>query len=149
MALLRMKVSRHARQETSDLLPRPPILLLEQRTPTWVVWLGAAVAGSGARTHSGSKHLSGVRVVTKFVDIDWKEGIFAFRAFLGLHVFSVRCVSAGYPLGASHQSCFLRVYVFESFDIHLYEGLVGLFCQGSNVQKVSHGRFNTGKGRFG
>lgn len=72
MALLQMKVSRRARQGTSGLLPRPLILLLEQRTLIWVVWLGAVVARSGARTHSGSKHLSGVRVVTKFNGIDWK-----------------------------------------------------------------------------
>lgn len=82
MALRPMKVSRRARQETSGRPRRPPILRREQRTPTWVVWPGAAGAAFGARTHSGSKHRSGVRVVTTLVGIDWKGGILHSGRFL-------------------------------------------------------------------
>ena len=63
----------------------------------------------------------------------------AFWAFLGLQVLLfVRYVSAGYPLGAFHESSFLRGCVFEFFDIHLNEGLVVLFGRGSMYRK-SHG----------
>lgn len=150
MALLQTKVSRRARQETSGQLLRPPILLLERRTPTWVAWLGAAVAESGAKTHLGSKHRSGVSGVTKFIDIDWKGGILHSGRFL---VCRCRCSCATSRLDIpsvhliSHVS--FGVMCLSRFDIHLYKGLVVLFCQGSNVQKVLRGRFNTGKGTVG
>lgn len=60
-ALLQMRVSPQARQETSDLHLLLPIPRLAQKTPTWVVWDGAAAVESGARIPLASRHLSGVK----------------------------------------------------------------------------------------
>lgn len=82
-------------------------------------------------------------------DIDWKGGILHSRRFLVC--MGCSCASFRLDIPSVHliSHVFLRGYVFESFDIHLSEGLAFLFCRGSNVQRVLQRRINTGKWRVG
>lgn len=89
-ALLQMRVSLQARQETSDLHLLLPIPLLAQKTPAWAVWDGAAAVESGARILLASRHLSGVKELHRLFSHRLEGGGLFFLAFRGVSWSGIR-----------------------------------------------------------